>query len=61
VTRKDYVALAEALESALPKHRLHDLPQDVWLDCMEAVAEVLGADNPRFDGARFVRACLGAK
>jgi len=61
VTRKDYVALAEALESALPKHRLHDLPKDVWLDCMEAIAGKLAADNPRFDVQRFFDACHGVK
>lgn len=57
MTRKDYELIAEALEGALPKYRLHDLPKDVWLDCVEAIADALWANNQRFDRGRFLIAC----
>lgn|GEM_PF-6652059 len=27
-----------------------------WIDCLREVADVLAADNPRFDRARFIAA-----
>ncbi len=66
MTRKDYVALAEALHSAQVSSETitfkgHDWAQAVWEDCRDQIADVLAADNPRFDRERFVRACQGDK
>jgi hypothetical protein len=58
VTRKDYVALANAMYGVTARREsFHG--NLTWLDCVDAVAGVLAADNPRFDRERFVRACEG--
>jgi hypothetical protein len=59
MTRKDYILLAEALASAKPPsinygETVHAPDQHI-ADC-EAIADAL-AENPRFDRARFLRAC----
>jgi hypothetical protein len=46
MSRKDYVAIAEALNSA-------SATQEV----IYSVGRVLLADNPRFDWSRFIKAC----
>lgn len=63
MTRKDYVALAEAIAGEFPidsgdqlQVRLAD-----WRGMVTAIANVLGKDNPRFDRERFRRACQGEK
>jgi hypothetical protein len=57
MTRKDYTALAAALANVRPIHgedaRFH---AQFNLDA-HAVADVLAADNARFDRARFLAAC----
>jgi hypothetical protein len=49
MTRKDYVAIAAAIARA-------QLNQDCQMvaDC---IADVMARDNPRFDRARFLKAC----
>lgn len=56
MTRKDYIALAAVLKSVQPHSILDEDRQQHLLDC-RAVADVLGQDNPRFDRARFLKAC----
>ena len=71
MTRKDYVAIAEAFYRTKPTI---DNPtgsdEDVlakldialqWLATRKNVADVFAADNPRFDRGRFYRACEGEK
>ena len=48
MTRKDYVNLAAAL-SVFPTSAVHRA-------YVEAIADVLAADNPRFDRDRFYKA-----
>lgn len=67
MTRKDYIAIAEALASAHswvnaqyggapePDSPLHE-PLDI---ARENIADVLAADNPRFDRERFLAAARG--
>jgi hypothetical protein len=57
MTRKDYILLAEAINSLRP-----DLPTDDMTDygldrVVDALQTVLAADNSRFDAARFAKAC----
>ncbi len=57
MTRKDYVAVACALVALREDLPTDDLT-DAGLDTVcEALARVFGADNPRFDRARFLAAC----
>lgn len=53
MTRKDYVALAAGLASVRPVDT-DGTPYETWQDCRSAVAQVLHADNPRFDWQRFI-------
>ena len=66
MTRKDYEAIAQALNHA----RLVGAPtdcanQDQYMrgaddqayEYFSAIARVLSADNPRFDRAKFLAAC----
>jgi hypothetical protein len=60
MTRKDYILLADALASAKPiPHDDFQLAADRYdqfaIDCT-AIADAL-AENPRFDRARFLKAC----
>lgn len=57
MTRKDYIALAEALHEAHEESGL----STGWALTVDKIANVLAADNPRFDRERFVRACQGEK
>jgi hypothetical protein len=51
MSRKDYVALAEAFRSV--KTEPWTTAEDTWNDCLKVVAKVLAADNPRFDREKF--------
>lgn len=56
MTKKDYVALAQAL------NRVKSLAGDSgerqqWRTDVATVADVLAADSPRFDRERFIEAC----
>lgn len=62
MTRKDYVALADAFARTRPNPLTVDVGKPAitlraqWNVTRDAVASVLQADNPRFDRARFIRA-----
>jgi hypothetical protein len=55
VTKKHYEAIAAAIRS----HAVQGTPD--WRDCAEKIAYALAAvfarDNPKFDRARFLKAC----
>lgn len=69
MTRKDYVALAGALHKAQPtdgrstRGMLYasDYEHKQWTMDVAEIANVLAADNPRFDRERFLRAAQGEK
>ena len=62
MTRKDYVAIAEAFRSSRPNiSAIADADvaygaETAWRNSRNAVANVLAADNPRFDRTRFNKA-----
>jgi hypothetical protein len=56
MTRKDYIVIAAALNSAAPHSIMDEDRHQHLMDCT-AIANVLGHDNPRFDHARFLKAC----
>lgn len=60
MTRKDYQALAARLSAKFPRATLvpDDLPRvrQGYVTAIEAVADALAADNPRFDRAKFLDA-----
>ena len=51
MTKKDYVKIARVFESL--KHG----DQITWRPLVERMANMLAADNPRFDRERFYAAC----
>jgi hypothetical protein len=69
MTRKDYVAIAVALQTDaahLYRAERRDYSQmndwergayDQWNTTVRAVADVLARDNARFDRGRFLKAC----
>ena len=61
MSKKDYQAIARALYNV--KRTAEPLDERTYFECQEAIADVLAADNPRFDGTRFDMACepKGAK
>lgn len=53
MTRKDYVLISDILRDALDS-----IIDDMALEALASnFADELAADNPRFDYARFLRAC----
>src|SRR4051794_25449520 len=55
MSRKHYISLAQGLNDA---HNDSDPSYtDQWNADVKAVADVLAADNPRFNRERFYRAC----
>lgn len=59
MTRRDFTAIAAALADSRPPG---DNSKAYWLlgqwsADVHGIADVLAADNPRFDRARFYRAC----
>lgn len=58
MSKKDYQAIARAIyaarEDMLPRD---STAEDVRMFIASELADVLAADNPRFDRARFVEAC----
>ena len=59
MTRKDYVAIAGALRYVLDVHNQagNNETQSAIHDCVAGIANVMAQDNPRFDRARFLKAC----
>lgn len=59
MSRKDYVAFAAVLKSHIDLHARNESPSSVqaleWL--AGDMAGTLATDNPRFDRARFLKAC----
>lgn len=48
MTKKDYELIAECLRV---------LPKSILKSVAEHFSEILGADNPRFDRNKFLKAC----
>ena len=66
MTRKDYVAIADAFNNGKPPTMIgvrepnpEDRADRTWVILRSEVANVLAADNPRFDRERFYAACEG--
>jgi hypothetical protein len=62
MTRKDYIAIAEAISKIDPATSAYKIPADyevfVTLNLViDALAEVMEADNPNFREAEFRIAC----
>ncbi len=60
MTRKDYVAIAAAFYSRAEMARsIQGAASRLthYREIADSVADVMGCDNPRFDRARFLRAC----
>lgn len=58
MTKKDYIAIAEVLrELGNAGVRSFDSAEDC-IAIAHAFADILQRDNPRFDRARFVLACV---
>lgn len=53
MNKKDYQALARAIYKAHDEASIARVPQRI----MENVADVLAADNPRFNRTLFIEAC----
>ena len=56
MTRKDYISLAAALKAQQPASTWDANKHAQYTQDVRAVAEVLAADNPRFDYGRFYKA-----
>jgi hypothetical protein len=64
MTRKDYIALANALNNAKPRENSGCYAPDpnatarmAWLAAVCGVSDALTKDNPRFDSDMFLMAC----
>lgn len=57
MTRKNYIAFAKALAKVKPVPEQGILAHSLWVDTVYVIADVLDADNPRFDFNRFREAC----
>lgn len=61
MTRKDYVKVAAVLADAATRETRDDRPDDpgrapIVAELAHDLAELMAADNPRFDRARFLAA-----
>jgi hypothetical protein len=54
MSKKDYKRIASALKTWRPSE---ETEQRLWFSIAEEIAGVLKEDNPRFDYARFYKAC----
>lgn len=61
MTRKDYVKIAAVLNETRGAPQGNGSESDAalfqWTQDVAAIAYLLAADNPRFDRARFYKAC----
>lgn len=55
MTRKDYVATADILDTLVSTVSEENLPE--VLDAVDAFADMFAKDNERFDRTRFLDAC----
>lgn len=53
MTKKDYQAIARAIHDACNSGKDNRIVADI----VDALADVMAADSPRFDRARFIEAC----
>lgn len=56
MSKKDYQAIAAAFYRA-GQITLREHEDETWQILRREIADVLAADNPRFDRARFIEAC----
>ena len=64
MTKKDYIAIAKVLAAHRMRRPTDDSDgriADRLDDVTEAFADMLAADNPRFDRVRFLAACSGTR
>lgn len=54
MTRKHYIALAQAIHSAVERH---PEAKACAYDMAQAIATALAGDNPRFNRSKFLKAC----
>ena len=60
MTRKDYVAIAKVFQHRAEMARnIQNAPSRIahYSEVAVDIADVLARDNPRFDRARFLKAC----
>ena len=60
MTRKNYVAIAQALSQASSPDDVDvftPTAEEMRLDIIGRIADVLAADSPQFKRARFISAC----
>jgi hypothetical protein len=58
MTKKDYIAIAAALNRFYKTSPLdeHKMPEAPILDVANALGDIMETDNPRFDRDRFINA-----
>jgi len=56
LSRKHYCAIARIMADDYPLAE-NNTPADVWQRAVNHLAEYFTQDNPRFDRARFLKAC----
>ncbi len=59
MTKKDYVRIADAVWLAKPTEAEHEqgTATSGWAKVIGELADALGAENPKFDRAKFISAC----
>ena len=57
MTRKDYVAIAGCFKRASDSHQQDKDGLAALAHVADAIAYQMAQDNPRFDRARFLKAC----
>lgn len=55
MTKKDFEAIADVLDDTRPAFKGNDM--DRWEHMALVFASMLASTNPRFDRARFLKAC----
>lgn len=57
MTKKDYIAFAAAFRLSEPSQDGNDASRPQWEEDVMTIAQVLERDSPRFDRAKFLKAC----
>ena len=60
MTKKDYILLASALESAYVRTSREPLARDTFANVLDEIMDVLESDNPRFNRGTFLAAVYGS-